>query len=238
MVLRTLHVFKYGGLRLRLLRGNIAFWQGDCLVNAGNTQLVPSTLTEYWRHIGREDVNTAIYAAAGPDLADECASLPCAMVNDSKTDLVACAPDSGVEIRCPRGEARLTLGHLLKVKHIIHAVGPDYDTSVRCAGGGEAMAHAHEKAKSLLDSTYSNIFRLANQIDVASLALPAISCGVMGFGGHDSVNDAATVSINSCLRYAGSVQSIDFVLKEETTIAAWVDAAKRDMETAACSRTF
>jgi O-acetyl-ADP-ribose deacetylase (regulator of RNase III) len=237
MALRVLNVFKSSTVRLRLLKGNIAAWQGDCLVNAANMQLVPSNLPDYWRHIGRKDVNTAVHEAAGPGLAEECALLPeSKMESRVKADRVASAPASGAKIRCPRGEARLTFAHNLNAQHVIHAVGPDYDTSVRCAGGGQAMATAHEEAKLLLDLTYSSIFRLANDVKAESIGCPALSCGVMGFGGFDSVSDAAQVSIAACLNYVESVQKVDFVLWEDTTIEAWTNAARDNPDLADCHR--
>eukprot|EP00440_Ansanella_granifera_P065234 gb/GFBE01070742.1/.p1 GENE.gb/GFBE01070742.1/~~gb/GFBE01070742.1/.p1 ORF type:complete len:131 (+),score=17.80 gb/GFBE01070742.1/:1-393(+) len=92
MALRVLGAFKGSGFRLRLLQGNIADWQGDCIVNAANVQLEPSNLPDYWRHIGRKDVNSVLHARAGPGLAEECASLPLVAWEVSQQDRVACAP--------------------------------------------------------------------------------------------------------------------------------------------------
>jgi O-acetyl-ADP-ribose deacetylase (regulator of RNase III) len=216
------------GIRLRILQGNIAKWQGDCIVNAANMGLVPSNLPSYWRHEGRKDVNHAIHSQAGPGLAQECASLPAVVVSTSESDgpaRVASAPELDDVIRCSRGQARITSGHRLSSKHVIHAVGPDYDTSVRCAGGEQLRKPAHEKAKGLLETTYASIFQLANEVEAKSIGIPAISCGVFGFGGWDSVADAADVSIASCLRYGGSLKEVDFILFEDTTVEAWMDAA-------------
>ena len=71
MSLSLVASFRYAGVRLRLLRGNIVYWQGDCIVNAANVHLEPSRQPEYWRHIGRRDVNSAVHDRAGaiPTLA-------------------------------------------------------------------------------------------------------------------------------------------------------------------------
>eukprot|EP00439_Symbiodinium_sp_Y106_P071427 s1139_g12.t2 len=122
------------------------------------------------------------------------------------------------KVRCPRGEARLTGAHLLQCKHLIHAVGPDYDTAVRCAGPAKATAEAHEKAKQLLADTYRNAFALANEASARSVALPAISCGVNGFGGYDSLDCAAKVSIQASLEN-------DFILYDAICSEAWEEAA-------------
>lgn len=69
---------------------------------------------------------------------------------------------------CPTGEVRLTPGFRLPARAIIHAVGPVW------RGGG-----AGEEAQ--LASCYRNAMALAAEQGFASLAFPAISCGVYGF---------------------------------------------------------
>eukprot|EP00931_Biecheleriopsis_adriatica_P012225 TRINITY_DN113347_c0_g1_i1.p1 TRINITY_DN113347_c0_g1~~TRINITY_DN113347_c0_g1_i1.p1 ORF type:complete len:236 (-),score=50.80 TRINITY_DN113347_c0_g1_i1:79-786(-) len=225
MPLRVFSIFKSPRLRLRLLRGNIAEWKGDCIVNAANVQLEPSQLPDYWRHIGRKDVNSALHASAGPGLAEECALLPKVPWSMTQQDRVASAPGDIEEVRCPRGEARLTGGHALGCKHVIHAVGPDYDTSVRCAGSVKAAAAAHVLAEEALAATYANVLALANQVSAESISFPAISCGVNGFGGFDSLDAAARVSLRAVLQHAGLVKLIDFVLYDDHCAEAWEEAA-------------
>jgi O-acetyl-ADP-ribose deacetylase len=69
---------------------------------------------------------------------------------------------------CPTGEVRLTRGHRLRAPWVIHAVGPIW------RGGGQ-----NEDA--LLASCYRSALALAAARGFASLAFPAISCGVYGF---------------------------------------------------------
>jgi O-acetyl-ADP-ribose deacetylase (regulator of RNase III) len=69
---------------------------------------------------------------------------------------------------CPTGEAKLTPGFRLPAKHVIHTVGPVWH------GGGRGEPE-------LLASCYRNCFRLAKEHGLASLAFPAISCGVFGY---------------------------------------------------------
>ena len=69
---------------------------------------------------------------------------------------------------CPTGEARITPGFALPAKHIIHTVGPVWH------GGGRGEPQR-------LAACYRNCFRLAKEHGLASLAFPAISCGVYGY---------------------------------------------------------
>ena len=88
----------------------------------------------------------AIHRAAGPELARECAGLG----------------------GCPTGEARITKGYRLAAKHVIHAVGPDWQ-------GGDREEPA------LLSACYRNSLDLARDQGLRSIAFPAISTGIYGF---------------------------------------------------------
>lgn len=85
--------------RVTLVRGDITQFAGDAIVNAAQ-----ETLT------GGGGLDQAVHAAAGPALLAECTALPF-------------VPGS-ILVRCPTGEARITKGHGLRCKHVIHTVGP------------------------------------------------------------------------------------------------------------------
>ena len=95
---------------------------------------------------GGSGVDGAIHRAAGPGLADEARPL---------------AP-------CPAGEARITSGHRLKARHVIHTVGPMW------AGGTSGEAEA-------LASCYRQSLALAEEAGAQSVAIPAISTGIYGY---------------------------------------------------------
>ena len=103
-------------------------------------------------------VDGAIHTAAGPELADECETLG----------------------GCPTGEARITGGHNLKAKHVIHTAGPMWD-------GG----YCNEVE--FLTNCYRNSLKLASQNQIQTIAFPAISTGAYDF----PENQAAQIAVKT-----------------------------------------
>lgn len=84
---------------------------------------------------------------------------------------------------CPTGKAVITTGGNLKAKHVIHAVGP------RMGEGQE-----HEK----LANAVAASLQIAEDQELAVIALPAISTGVFGF----PMQDAAQIITQTVFDYA------------------------------------
>jgi O-acetyl-ADP-ribose deacetylase (regulator of RNase III) len=80
---------------------------------------------------------------------------------------------------CSTGDAKLTRGYELEAQHVIHTVGPVWQ------GGQNGEAE-------LLRSCYRKSLQLADQLELDSIAFPAISCGVYGYPIAQACNIAAS----------------------------------------------
>lgn len=132
--------------------------------------------------LGGGGVDGAIHRAAGPGLLEACRQLP----------------ESKPGTRCPTGQARMTPGFDLPARHVIHTVGPIWH-------GGERGEPA------LLASCYRESLRLAAAHHLASIAFPAISCGVFGY----PMDAAARIAVDTI-----RVHAADHALPERIVLCA------------------
>jgi len=110
--------------------------------------------------LGGGGVDGAIHRAAGPGLLDECRKLG----------------------GCAHGEARITRGHKLRAKYVIHTPGPVY------RGG-------HSGERDILKNSYMNSLVLAMNHNLKSISFPAISTGVYGYPREEACDLAVSTVI-------------------------------------------
>lgn len=114
--------------------------------------------------LGGGGVDGMIHWAAGSGLLEECRAIGW----------------------CPTGEARITGGHNLPARHVIHTVGPVY-----------AIDQAN--APNLLASCYLNSLALAVEHSLRSVAFPSISTGSYGY----PVREACRIALDAVTSFLG-----------------------------------
>jgi O-acetyl-ADP-ribose deacetylase (regulator of RNase III) len=140
--------------------------------------------------LGGGGVDGAIHRAAGPGLLEECRKLN------------GCAP----------GEAKLTRGHRLPARYVIHTVGPVW------SGGSRGEPE-------ILAACYRNSLTLALAHEIRTIAFPAISCGAYRY----PLNRAAQIAvreITAFLEQDRHLEKVYLVCFDEDVHATYIDAMR------------
>ena len=165
-------------------------------MTGGNVRLVVGDITLATEDAIVNAANESLLGGGGVDGALHRAAGPAL--------LAACQALEAVDgVRCPTGEARITDSGDLASRYVIHAVGPRY-------------GH-HPEPASLLASAYRSSFRLALANGCASVAVPAISCGIFGY----PLDEAAAVALSSSTDEEFRDLAITFYLFSQAIYDSW-----------------
>lgn len=122
--------------------------------------------------LGGGGVDGAIHRAAGPGLLAE-------------TRIIG---------GCETGDARISGGYKLPARHVIHAVGPIYQS------GDSRIAE-------LLASAHRRSLELARDHGLKTIAFPAISTGIYGY----PVEEAAPIALNTAIQFARDNEALTLI---------------------------
>jgi O-acetyl-ADP-ribose deacetylase len=143
--------------------------------------------------LGGGGVDGAIHRAGGPEVLAACRELRAGPLPDG----------------LPTGRAVATTAGRLAARWVIHTVGPVYASEDDPAG--------------LLASCHVESLRVADELGAATVAFPAISCGVYGY----PLDEAAPVAVAAVRGAATAVEEVRFVLRGAAALRAWERSLSR-----------
>lgn len=129
--------------------------------------------------LGGGGVDGAIHHAAGPGLVEECRTR---------------YPEG-----CETGDAKITSGHQLPAKYVIHTVGPIYRDGTR------------DEPKRLRSCHTRTIKLAAEAGDVRTIAFPAISTGAYGYPWKEAA-EVSLQAVADALEDHPTIERAEFIL--------------------------
>lgn len=180
--------FKVGNAELQLIKGDITDIDADAIVNAANSSLM-----------GGGGVDGAIHRIGGPKILEECRR-----IRESQW------PDG-----LPTGKAVITTGGNLRVKSVIHTVGPIW------MGGFNVEAE-------LLKQAYRNSLKLAVKNGLRTIAFPSISTGAYGY----PVEEASTIALATVISFLeneDNLEKVIFVLHSDKDFNVYLKTAEKKL---------
>ena len=114
--------------------------------------------------------------------------------------------------RLPAGQAVATPAGRLSARYVIHTVGPVWSGGKQ--GEAETLASCHRES-----------IRVADELQLASIAFPAISTGAYGYP-VDQASEVAITSAAKALENATRVREVRFVLFDSETFSQYTHAAR------------
>lgn len=159
--------------RISLWQGDITRLKVDAIVNAANSELLGCFVPEH------HCIDNAIHTAAGVQLREECHAIMKAQGHPEET-----------------GAAKITRGHNLPAKHVIHTVGP-------IVNGNPTVAQEQELAR-----CYRACLELAAGNGIKTIAFCCISTGVFAF----PQKLAAGIALDATLTFLNQNSSLGRVI--------------------------
>lgn len=176
--------------RTVLWQGDLTTLDADAVVNAANSALLGCFAPMH------PCIDNALHAAAGPRLRDDCHTIMCLQGHPE-----------------PAGTAKITRGHHLPARYVLHTVGPIVDGPV---------LPEHEQA---LAASYRACLDLAAEVDdLRTLAFCGISTGVFGYPKAPAARIALDTVADWLDLHPGRLDRVIFTVYADDDRAAYVQA--------------
>jgi len=180
---------KLPATKLVLLCGDITEQGTDAIVNAANPGLM-----------GGGGVDGAIHRKGGADILEECKVIR----------------EIYYPAGLPAGQAVITTGGDLKVKKVIHTVGPIWHGGIN-------------KERQMLAQAYKNCLKVALDNGIKTISFPSISTGAYGY----PVEKASKVAIRAVIgffRKNKGIEEVRFILHSSYDLNIYEEALKEILQ--------